>query len=396
MLAHALEAVPVAVITGARQTGKSTLAEMQGAGRPYLTLDDFEVLEQARDAPLDLVQRFPVMTLDEVQREPDLLLAIKRTVDEQRPRRKGRFILTGSTNLLLMERVSESLAGRAVHLTLWPLTRRERLGYGRTGIWSELLSTPVEDWFDLVRSQELPREDWRAVARRGGLPPVAHDIESDEARRVWFRGYVQTYLERDLRNLAAIDNLVDFRRVMRGAAMRIGGILNQAELGRDTTVSRPTTHRYLNLLETSYQIVRIEPYSVNRTKRLIKSPKLYWSDTGVALSLLDDQEPTGAHLENMILVDLLAWRDSMIRRAEVLFWRTTEGEEVDFVIESGDRLLPIEVKATRRPSPRDVRHIRTFLEQYPDKFVGGLLLHDGPEVSWLSDRVLAAPWWRVT
>jgi uncharacterized protein len=280
-----------------------------------------------------------------------------------------------------MERVSESLAGRAVYVTLWPLTRRERLGLGRAGIWSELLATPVEDWYDLALSVEAPREDWRVVARRGGLPPAAYEIESEESRAVWFRGYVKTYLERDLQTLAAIDNLIDFRRVMRATALRIGGVLNQAELGRDTAVSRPTVHRYLNLLETSYQIVRIEPYPVNRTKRLVKSPKLYWSDTGVALSLSESAELTGAHLENVVLADLLAWRDSSVRRPEILFWRTTEGEEVDLLIESGGRLLPIEVKATRTPGPRDVRHIRTFREQYPDRFVGGLLLHDGTEVS---------------
>lgn len=394
-LSHALTAVPVVVITGARQTGKSTLAEMHGDGRPYLTLDDFDTLEQARNSPIDLVRRFPEMTLDEIQREPDVLLAIKRAVDEQRPRRKGRFILTGSANLLLMERISESLAGRAVYLTLWPLTRQERLGYGRAGIWSELLAAPVADWYDLVHAEESLREDWREIVRRGGLPPAAYEIESDQARAVWFRGYIQTYLERDLQNLAAIDNLVDFRRVMRAAALRIGVILNQTELGRDTAVSRPTTHRYLNLLETSYQIVRIEPYSVNRTKRLIKSPKLYWSDTGVALSLAENEEPTGAHLENMVLIDLLAWRDSLTVRPEVLFWRTTEGEEVDFIIESSGRLLPIEVKATNRPSPKDVRHLQTFREQYPEEFVGGLLLHDGTEIAWLSDRILAVPWWRM-
>jgi predicted AAA+ superfamily ATPase len=394
-LNHALDAVPVAVIMGARQTGKSTLAEMRGADRPYLTLDDLDTLEQARTAPLDLVRRFPAMTLDEVQREPDLLLAIKRAVDEQKPRSKGRFLLTGSANLLLMERASESLAGRAVYVTLGPLTRRERLGLGQAGNWTELLSTRVEDWYDLVRAGEPEREDWRELVRRGGLPPAAYEIESYESRAVWFRGYVQTYLERDLQNLAAIDNLLDFRRVMRAAALRIGGVVNQAELGRDTAVSRPTVHRYLNLLETSYQIVRIEPYSVNRTKRLIKSPKLYWSDTGVALYLAEGVEPAGAHLENLVLADLLAWRDSLVSRPEVLFWRTAEGEEVDFVVESAGRLLAIEVKATRAPSPRDVRHIRTFREQYPDAFAGGLLLHDGAEVAWMAEDVLAVPWWRV-
>lgn len=394
-LRDALEAVPVAVIMGARQTGKSTLARMEEGERPYFTLDDFETLAQARTDPLALVRRFPQMTLDEVQREPDLLLAIKRAVDADHPRRRGRFVLTGSANLLLMERVSESLAGRAVYVSLWPLTRRERMGQARAGIWSELLDVDVPGWYDLVHAETTPREDWREMTLRGGLPSPAYELESEAARATWFRGYVQTYLERDLQQLAGIENLVDFRRVMRAAALRIGGVLNQAELARDVAMPRPTVHRYLNLLETSYQVVRIEPYSVTRTKRLIKSPKLYWSDTALALHLTDTTEPSGAHLENLVLMDLLSWRESTTGRPQVLFWRTTEGEEVDFVIESGDRLLPIEVKATRSPRPPDVKHLRTFLQQYPDRCPGGLLLHDGGDISWLSEGILSAPWWRV-
>ena len=380
---------------GARQTGKSTLALTHDETRPYLTLDDFETLAQARTSPLDLVRRYPFMTLDEVQREPDLLLAIKRVVDADRPRRRGRFILTGSANLLLMERVSESLAGRAVYLTLWPLTRRERLGLGRAGIWSGVLETPVEGWYDLVRGQDVPAEDWKELVVQGGLPTPAHEIEAPAERTVWFRGYVQTYLERDLQQLAAIENLVDFRRLMRAAALRIGGVLNQAELGRDTAIPRPTVHRYLNLLETSYQVVRVEPYSINRTRRLIKSPKLYWSDTGLAMYLTESGTPSGSHLENLVLTDILAWRETVAARPQVLFWRTTEGDEVDFVIETADRLLPIEVKATRKPSPGDVKHLRTFRDEYRDMCPGGLLLHDGDDVAWLAEGILAAPWWRV-
>lgn len=388
---------PVVVLMGARQTGKSTLVQTLPAleDRLYLTLDDLTVRGQAQTEPDDLVRRAPHLTIDEIQREPDLILAIKRAVDGDRPRRAGRFVLTGSTNLLLMRRVSETLAGRASYVSMWPLTRRERLGLGRPGIWSELFATPVEEWYDLVRKQDSPAADWREEVRIGGYPVPASELDAPEARTVWFSGYTQTYLERDLQDLAAIDRLVDFQRLMRAACLRVGNLINQAELARDTAITRPTVQRYLNLLETSYQVVRLEAYSVNRTKRLIKAPKLYWSDTGLALFLSEEQEPGGAWLENLILTDLLAWRGAEVTRPGVLYWRTASGEEVDFVIEHQRQLVPIEVKATARPGPGDARHLVTFGREYGKKMRGGLLLHTGKETFWVSQGVLAAPWWKV-
>jgi predicted AAA+ superfamily ATPase len=182
---------------------------------------------------------------------------------------------------------------------------------------------------------------------------------------------------------------------MRAACLRLGNLVNQADLGRDIRIPRPTVHRYLNLLETSYQLVRLEPYSVNRTKRLIKTPKLYWTDPGLALHLAGEDQPAGHNLEGFVLMDLLAWRDAQIPRPEVLFWRTTSDLEVDFVIEHRGRLLPIEVKTTARPGPRDVQALEAFRDEYPDLFTGGLLLHDGQDVQWLSRGILGAPWHRV-
>jgi len=291
--------------------------------RPYFTLDDLDVLEQAIDAPDDLVARAERLTLDEVQRAPQLLLAVKRAVDRQR--RAGWFLLTGSANLLLMHQVSETLAGRATYLTLWPMTRREQLGLGRAGIWQELLEAKDQEWPDLIAAQPVAREDWRALARRGGYPVPALDLDSDDARATWFAGYVQTYLERDLRELSAIASLPDLRRLMRAVCLRLGQLLNQAELGRDVAVPQPTVHRWLNLLETSYQVVRLHPYAVNRTKRIIKTAKVYWADTGLALHLAGLGEPSGCHLENLVLNDLLAWRDARLDRPEVLYWRTARG-----------------------------------------------------------------------
>ena len=233
------------------------------------------------------------------------------------------------------------------------------------------------------------------AVRLGGLPTPSVELKNSESRSIWFDGYVRTYLERDLQDLAAIENLVDFRRLMRAASYRLGGLANYTELSRDIGVPRTTVRRYLSLLETSFQVTRLEPYSVNRTKRLIKSPKLYWGDTGLALHLAGDAEPTGAHLENLILNDLLAWMEGTLPRAEVLFWRTATDQEVDLVVEVQGRLLAIEVKTSHQIRNRDIRHLVAFGEEYGTDFHGGLLLHGGDEVSWLAKGVPAAPWWKV-
>jgi predicted AAA+ superfamily ATPase len=392
-LADRLRVMPAVVVSGARQTGKSTLAQALAPGeRRYVSLDDMDALEMARRDPGALVEGPPV-TLDEVQREPDLLHAVKRAID--RKRRAGQFLLTGSANLLLMRGVSESLAGRASYLTLWPMVRREQQGLGRCGLWEELLGAKDADWLDLVRADTTGREDWIALARRGGFPTPAVHMRTAAERTIWFEGYVRTYLERDLQVLSSIAALPDFRRLMRAACLRLGQLVNQTELARDVALPQPTVHRYLNLLETSFLLARVPAYAVNRTKRLIKTPRLYWGDVGLALHLAGLAEPTGAHLENLVLHDLLCWRDARVERADVLYWRTVTGEEVDFVIEAGRRLIPIEVKSTARPRLRDAQSLRAFRAEYGKTARAGLLLHTGTTVEWLTGDVLAVPWWRV-
>ncbi|MFQ5668494.1 MAG: ATP-binding protein [Gemmatimonadales bacterium] len=395
-LEAALEVFPVVVVIGARQTGKSTLVQSLPAlaEHAYRTLDDPELRDQARRDPASVLAFGRNLILDEVQRAPDLLSAVKQAVDRDRPRTPGRYVLTGSANLLLMERISESLAGRAAYLRLWPLTRRERLGLGRAGIWSEMLDAPTRHWERIVKEQDVPADDWERLAAEGGLPVPAYELRTAEQRARWFDGYVETYLERDLQTLARVEDLGDFRRLMRATALRLGQVVHQADLARDVGLSRPTAHRWLNLLETSFQLVRVGAYAVNRTKRLVKSPRVFWSDVGLALHMAGS-EPAGAHLENLVLTDLVAWRELVAPRPEILYWRTVNGEEVDFVIEAGRRLLPVEVKATGRPGYRDARHLLTFRQEYGDAVHGGLLLHTGEETFWLADGVLAAPWWLV-
>jgi predicted AAA+ superfamily ATPase len=365
------------------------------ADHAYLTLDDLSLREDARAAPESVVTRYPRLVLDEVQREPDLLLAVKRAVDTDRPRVPGQLVLTGSANLLMMRNVAESLAGRASYISISPLTRRERLGLGTTGLWSLFLENEFGTWRDALLSGDPMPADWRAEVVVGGYPTPAHELTSADARKTWFAGNVQTYLERDLLGISAVADLVDFRRLMRAMALRVGNPVSQTELSRDTGTPQPTIQRHLNLLETTCQIVRLEPYSVNRTSRLIKSPKLYWNDTAQAMHLAGETAPRGARLENMILAELVAWRDVQPIRTELLYWRTSTGNEVDFVIERNGELLGIEVKAGAQPSLRDVTGLRRFLTEYSDTVRGGLVLHGGTELYALAPDILAVPWWRV-
>jgi predicted AAA+ superfamily ATPase len=393
-LGQRLRVMPAVVVTGARQTGKSTLVKvLTQEKRSYFSLDDMDVFELARQNPEALVGGAAKVTLDEVQREPNLLLAVKRAIDSDR--QPGRFLLTGSANLLLMQGVSESLAGRASYLTLWPMTRREQLGFGSCGLWEELVAAKDAEWPDLLSADTSDPEDWQALARRGGFPTPAVHMTSVEDRMVWFDGYVRTYLERDLQVLSSIAALPDFRRLMRAACFRLGQLVNQTEMARDLSLKQPTVHRYLNLLETSYLLVRLPAYSVNRTKRLLKSPKLYWGDVGLAMHLSGMAEPMGAHLENLVLLDLMVWQSGRLPNTEILYWRTTTGEEVDLVIETKGKVLPIEIKSTSRPRVRDAANLIAFQHEYGTDARAGLLLHTGTEIEWLTPTVLAAPWWKV-
>jgi hypothetical protein len=393
-ISSALKSSPVVVITGARQTGKSTLVQHLGESdsRLYDSLDDIDTLEVASSNPDALVNRKGTICFDEIQRSPSLLLSVKRAVDNRRT--PGRFILTGSANLLLMKRVSESLAGRAAYFVLLPFSRREVLGTGAVGIWQDFFDLPPAKWEARCRAQGAVAENWQDAALRGGYPVPALHLTKGAERTLWFTGYTRTYLERDLQDLGGVSSLVDFRRLMRALCLRLGNIVNQSELARDIGLSQPTVHRHLDVLEVSHQLVRLPAYSVNRTKRLIKSPKAYWTDTALALHLSGEKEPRGCHLENMILCDLLAWQGSG-EGQELFSWRTATGEEVDIVIERNGGLLPVEVKTVKKPRLADARHLLSFRAQYKRTSLPALLIHTGNEARWLAEGVFAVPWWMV-
>jgi predicted AAA+ superfamily ATPase len=277
--------------------------------------------------------------------------------------------------------------------------RRSTLGFDTlrlegAQLLPDLLTTPNAQWRDLLAAGDDLEEDWQSLALRGGLPTPVLELTTPADRAVWFDGYVRIYLERDLLDLASISALPDFRRLMQAACLRLGQVLNQTELSRDVGLRQPMVHRWLNWLEASYLLVPPPAYAVNLSMRLIKSPAIFWGDTGDAMHL-GATTPSGAHLENQVLHDLSAWRDARVDRVALADWRTTIGEEVDFVLEAGGKLLPIEVKATSKPRLADCAHLRTFRQEYGCKARAGLLLHTGRTVEWLTPDVLAAPWWRV-
>ena len=396
---EALDTHPVVVVSGSRQTGKTTLVQNlpTSSQRRFETLDDLETLELARKRPEDLLARAQRLTIDEVQRVPELLLAIKRDVDKRRKR--GRFLLTGSANLLLMREVADSLSGRAVYLLLSPFTGGEKRGEGSVPPWDTVLSCEsAGEVLERFTDQQPSKTDWRREILRGGMPRAVLSRSARE-REAWLDGFVVTYLERDLRDISQVSSLPDFRRLMGLAVHRVGQLLNQTELARDAGLSQATAHRYLNLLETTFQTHRLPAYSASPAKRLIKSPKLYWRDAGLAAHLaglqgikeLRESRLLGPLLENLVLAGLLAWRETARPKPELNFWRTAGGAEVDFVVESKRRLLPIEVKASKRVRLDDLRHIEIFLSDHARRAQFGVVLHDTSAAHLITRQIVGLP-----
>jgi predicted AAA+ superfamily ATPase len=403
-LARAMGEFPVVVLVGARQTGKTTLVQNAdiARGRRFVSLDDFAVLDLAHRDPAALLGGSGPVTIDEIQRAPQLLPAIKREVD--RKREPGRFLCTGSTNLLLMKQVSESLAGRAVYVEIPPFT------------WAEMERRRASPVLDAALAARFVRDLLESIPRgRGRVPvvpldeavfrggfPVAALSETDGARSRWFEGYASTYVERDLRFLSAVENLVAFRRFMLAAALRNSSLLNLAQLAQDAGVPPTTAGRYLSLLEVSLIVWKLPAFTVNRGKRLAKSPRLVWTDSGLAAHLAGYRSPGelaadrhwGSWLEAWIGHHLRTWASLHDARPTLSTWRTSGGTEVDFVIEAGRKLLPVEVKATARPVGSDLKGLESFLDLHPEARLG-ILACACTEAHEVSSRIAAVPFERL-
>lgn len=324
-----------------------------------------------------------------MQKAPSLLSAIKRAVDSG----STRFVLSGSANLLLMRRVSESLAGRAIYFVLEPMTAGETKRQPMPTILQELFAGRFPS--DGLTSGITP--DLVATLLRGSMPALLH-ISSPTAWVEWWEGYVATYLERDLRQISQIDALSDFHRVMQLLALRTGQLLNQSDVARDAKISQPTIHRYVDLLEGTYLLQNLPAFAVSRTSRLLKSPKVQWADPGLAVFLagyfdedaLASARELGSFFETFVLHHLRVLASLMTPRGRLHYWRTTTGREVDVVIEQGQRLLAFEIKMTESVGFGDAEGLRFFLDEH-EKAVGGVLLYCGHEIRRLGDNLVALP-----
>ena len=394
IIEQAIKDHPVIVMTGARQVGKSTFLRYAKTTKKwkYISFDDYDVLDQAQKDPKALWAGNDHIILDEVQKAPGVLSAIKREVDQSN--RQFKAILSGSANLLLMQKVSETLAGRAVYFSLEPMTLGETLGRSPSNILLNLFKgkLPKEGKIQTKRREPL------GIVLQGLMPPLL-EFSKQESKTRWWEGYVRTYLERDLRQISQVSSLADFKRVMEFVALRSGQLFHQSEVSRDSGVSQPSVHRYINLLETTCVLYRLPAFARNRTKRLVKSPKFYWIDSGLAsylsgyydLDSLKQARENGGFMETFVLHHLRVLGQLLVPKPNIFYWRTTYGQEVDFVLEYGKKLIAIEVKLAKNIRYSDCEGLRLFLQEYPEASCG-VLVYTGKEIKLLGERIIALPW----
>lgn len=381
-LEEALADTPVVCLLGARQAGKSTLAEMLTPDRHYITLDDQNFLQAATSDPAGFVAQLPgFVTIDEVQRVPELLLAIKRRVDVDR--RPGQFLLTGSANLLQLPRLADSLAGRMESLFLHPFSEAEKEGAAGQFL-QRLLNGELEE--PLRGKKDMKRSTLPERLVMGGYPEPNRRTQS--RARQWHRQYLRSIMERDIRDVARIKDSKDVARLLELLALRTAELLNVSALGNDLNVDRQTADRHLSILEKLF-LVRILPaWHRNSAKRLIKSPKVHVCDSGLAATLADlhpedwnaKRDRFGHLLESFVLQQLVAqagWTDPDLR-----FWhyRDKDKVEVDCVITRGRKVWGIEVKAAATVTPSDGAGLHRLAEQARSDFQGGVVLYDGDSV----------------
>lgn len=393
----AIADTPVILINGARQTGKSTLMEwISNNVHPatYYTLDNTTTLAAIKSDPGDFIANMdgPVI-LDEIQRAPELFVAIKEAVDKNR--KPGRFLLTGSANVLLLPKLSESLAGRMEIINLWPLSQGELIG-NKEGFIDALF----EKQFALFELKPLTRKKLIQLILAGGYPEVLS--RKDPVRRLdWFESYITAILQRDIRELANIDGLTTLPKLLALLAARTSSLLNLAELSRASGISHTTLIRYMSLLQATFLIHPVTPWSNNLSKRLVKTPKLFLNDTGLVSYLTGineeriNTEPQllGMLLENFVVLELkkqLTWTSKV--RVKLFHYRTQSGQEIDIILEDASgRCVGIEVKSGRTVTEKDFNSLKIFGEENKDKFIRGIVLYTGDKVYSFGKNFYAIP-----
>lgn len=393
MLHAAMLDTPAVLINGARQVGKSTLAKalMHPESR-YETLDAALTLAAASHSPEDFVEGLgPKVVLDEIQRVPELLLAIKKAIDEKRT--PGRFLLTGSANVMTLPKVADSLAGRIEIHTLWPLSQGEIEGR-------------VEGFIDACfGSGEFETRhpiEWMELADRmtkGGYPEAVKRSDPNR-RQIWFESLVTSIIERDLRELGNIEGLRQMPLLLRILAARAAGLQNFAEVSRITQIPASTLKRYVTLFSAIFLHTELPGWYRNIEKKLLKSPKTYLNDTGLLCSLLGvdaggltaDRTKAGPILENFVVMELIKQRGWSRMRPRLYHMRTQAGKEVDLVLEAPDgRLVGIEIKASSKVGIGEFADLKAFAEMTGDVFVRGIVLHTGKETASFGPQLVALP-----
>jgi predicted AAA+ superfamily ATPase len=381
-LVRAAAAFPVVALVGPRQVGKTSILERVFSGYRYVSLDVAAHAEAAETRPQEFLQRHPPpVVVDEVQYAPSFLRHIKAYVDSKRGQ-NGLFVITGSQNFLLMENLAESLAGRTAVIPFLGLSGKE--------------------WSSTAAASRGHR--WKDFLWKGGFPALWSDPGQGPSRERWYQGYVTTYLERDVRNLLNVGSLRDFERFLRACAARCGQMLNLSELGRDVGISTPTAKQWLSVLQASNQVMLLEPYHRSLGKRLVKTPKLYFTDTGLAAYLMGfsaadalwASREAGALWESYVISQWLRWRDWHDPSLMLWYWRDQGGNEVDLLIERDRKLAAVECKIKELPARRDLQGIERLKRFYSQEDVARAYVACPADVSFdIEPGVTAVSGWQV-
>ncbi|NDH09256.1 MAG: ATP-binding protein [Gammaproteobacteria bacterium] len=388
---------PVVLLTGARQTGKTTLMKevLKDTNYTYITFDDDKILKFAQEDPHNFIAQLkkPVI-LDEVQRAPELFLTIKMDVDENR--QNGMYALTGSANLFLIPRLGDSLAGRMMILELFPLSQGELIG-----VQENFIDTLFKGIIPDIKFDCSITDLFKKIGL-GGYPAINSDQNYDHLKtELWFKAYVDSLLKKDIKDIAAIDGITALPYLLNLLAARAGNLLNVANLSRESKIPSTTLHRYLTLLETVFLVHFQRPWSRNMTSRLVKSPKVYFNDTGLLCFLLginfENYVPhggmfTGILLENFVINELIKQAGWTQKRVEVYYYRTVSGIEVDVVIEDAQgNIIGIEIKSSGSVSVNDFKGLRHLQEVAQEKFVQGIVLYTGQDTLQFDKKLCALP-----